>query len=88
MTDAEKQLFAALAEQGVRFEVPTWEACRAWLAGNDWKINVLSDYPGGEVKFTVRHGFERIEVMGRSDLEVMAKAIAEIVRRSKTGPSS
>jgi hypothetical protein len=81
MTDAEKGLFEQLKEKGVRFEIPSWETCRDWLNQNEWKINVLSDYPRGEVKLTVRHGFERLEVHGMSDLEVMAKAILEITHR-------
>ncbi len=55
------------------------------MSDREWKINVLSDYPRGEVKFTVRRGFERIEIVGFSDLEVMGKAITEIVHRHGVG---
>lgn len=81
MTEEEKKLFEELKAKGVHLEVLSWENCRKWLNEHDWKINVLSDYPRGEVKFTVRHGFERIEISGMSDLEVMAKAILQIVHR-------
>lgn len=75
-------LFAQAKSQDIMLPAPTWEHCREWLSAKDWKINVLSDYPQGDVKFTVRRGFERIELMGKSDLEVMLKAILEIKRRS------
>ena len=81
MNQNEQTIFAQLATIGVLFENPSWEQCRRWMNDREWKINVLSDYPRGEVKFTVRRGFERIELMGFSDLEVMGKAIAEIVHR-------
>jgi len=81
MNQNEQTVFAGLAEKGVKFETPTWEACREWMRVREWKINVLSDYPRGEIKFTVRRGFERIEIIGFSDLEVMGKAITEIVHR-------
>jgi hypothetical protein len=81
MTENEKLIFTTLAEKGIKFEVPTWEICRKWMSDREWKINVLSDYPKGEIKFTVRRGFERIELVGYSDLEVMGKAITEIVHR-------
>jgi len=83
MNDEEKALFSQLRERGIPIENPTWEACRSWLNEKEWKINVLSDYPRGEIKFTIRNGFERIELSGRSDLEVMAKAILEITRRAQ-----
>ena len=82
MSETEKVLFEKLEEQGVTIAEPSWESCRQWLRDHDWKINVLSDYPGGEIKFTVRKGFERIEISGLSDLEVMGKAISEIQRRA------
>jgi hypothetical protein len=81
MNQNEQIIFANLAEKGVKFESPTWESCRKWMSDREWKINVLSDYPRGEVKFTVRRGFERIEIIGFSDLEVIGKAITEIVHR-------
>lgn len=81
MNDNEKQIFEILASKGVRFENPTWELCRKWMSDREWKINVLADYPRGEVKFTIRRGFERIEIIGFSDLEVLGKAITEIVHR-------
>jgi len=81
MTENEKNIFDKLIEVNPAFESPTWEICRQWLAEREWKINVLSDYPRGEVKFTVRRGFERIEIVGFSDLEVMGKAISEIIHR-------
>ncbi len=83
MTSAEETLLGELRAKGIEFSPFTWESCRNWLTANEWKINVLSDYPGGEIKFTVRRGFERIELTGRSDLEVMAKAILEIKRRDQ-----
>ncbi|HLG19970.1 MAG TPA: hypothetical protein VI895_09195 [Bdellovibrionota bacterium] len=79
-------MFDHLREKGVTFDAPSWEGCRTWLNEHDWKINVLSDYPRGEIKFTVRKGFERIEISGRSDLEVMARAILEILRRNEISP--
>ena len=81
MNDTEKKIFESLAIKGVRFETPSWEVCRKWMNDREWKINVLSDYPRGEIKFTVRRGFERIELVGFSDLEVIGKAITEIVHR-------
>ena len=81
MNDSEKRIFESLSSKGVEFDKLSWESCRHWLHIREWKINVLSDYPKGEVKFTVRRGFERIEVSGFSDLEVMGKAISEIVHR-------
>ena len=83
MTEDEKKIFSTLEEKGVSIE-PSWEACREWLRSREWKVNVLSDYPRGEVKFTVRRGFERIETSGFSDLEVMGRAITEIVHRHGT----
>lgn len=82
MNEAEQRLFGELREQGIKLASPSWESCREWLNANEWKINSLSDYPRGEVKFAVRRGFERIEVSGTSDLEVMAKAMLEIHRRA------
>ncbi len=79
--EIEKDLFGDLQKKGIFFENPSWESLRNWLSSHDWKINVLSDYPRGEIKFTVRKGFERIEVSGQSDLEVMARAILEIIHR-------
>lgn len=81
MTENERVLFERARTAGL--QEPTWEACRRWLDQREWKINVLSDYPRGEVKFTVRKGFERIEIMGTSDLDVMLRAILEIDRRAK-----
>ena len=81
MNQSEQTLFANLAEKGLKFETPSWEVCRKWMSEREWKINVLSDYPRGEIKFTVRRGFERIELIGFSDLEVMGKAITEIIHR-------
>lgn len=81
MTKQETQLAEEIQAQGVNLPKTDWESCRAWLNANEWKINVLSDYPQGEVKFTIRRGFERIELSGHSDLEVMLKAILEIKRR-------
>ena len=81
MNDTEKQIFAALAEKGLKFENPSWEVCRKWMMDREWKINVLADYPRDEIKFTIRRGFEHIEIAGFSDLEVLAKAITEIVHR-------
>ena len=77
----EIKIFETLNEKGVALVPATWETCRNWLREREWKINVLSDYPRGEVKFTVRRGFERIELVGFSDMEVMGKAIVEIVHR-------
>lgn len=82
MTETEKSLFEELKEKGVDIPSPSWEKCRTWLNEHEWKINVLSDYPRGEIKFTVRKGFERIELSGESDLEVMARAILEITHRT------
>lgn len=82
MTQEETSLLNHLQETGVQLSPVTWETCRNWLTEAGWKINVLSDYPQGEIKFTVRKGFERIELSGHSDLEVMLKAISEIKRRS------
>lgn len=81
MNETENALYARAQPLGIA--APTWEAGRAWLNAREWKINVLSDYPRGEVKFTVRRGFERIEIMGLSDLEVMLKAVLEIHRRDQ-----
>lgn len=81
MNETEKKIFENLAAKGVQFESPSWENCRKWMRDREWVINVLSDYPRGEVKFTVRRGFERIEIMGFSDLEVIGKAITEIIHR-------
>ena len=81
MTEEEKNLFNEIEKRGVNVTEPTWEKCRSWLNQHDCKINVLSDYPKGEIKFTVRRGFERIEISGHSDLEVMARAILEITHR-------
>ncbi|MCC7460085.1 MAG: hypothetical protein IT286_02170 [Proteobacteria bacterium] len=81
MTENEKLVFANLSEKGVKFDSPSWEVCREWMRVREWKINVLSDYPRGEIKFTVRRGFERIEIIGFSDLEVIGKAITEIIHR-------
>jgi hypothetical protein len=83
ISSTETLLFEQLREKGVAMDSPSWESCRRWLNEHDWKINVLSDYPKGEIRFTIRHGFERIELSGRSDLEVMAKAILEVVRRNE-----
>lgn len=81
MTEVENQLFEQAKKQGIELSTPTWESCRAWLAQQEWKINVLSDYPKNEIKLAVRRGFERIEIMGHSDLEVILRAIMEIHRR-------
>ncbi|MCB0308464.1 MAG: hypothetical protein KDD48_03760 [Bdellovibrionales bacterium] len=81
MNKTESTLFETIKNKELDIQEPTWEACRKWLSDHDWKVNVLSDYPQGEVKFTVRKGFERIEMMGQSDLEVLFKAILEIHRR-------
>ena len=83
MNEIEQRKMAELETAGVVLGEPTWETCREWLKARDWKINVLSDYPGGEVRLTVRHGFERIEVTGKSDLDAMAGAILEISRRER-----
>jgi len=83
MTEQEQNVFHQISGSSVDLKEPTWEKCRSWLKNHDWKVNVLSDYPGGEIRFTVRQGFQRIEVMGKSDLEVMGKAILEISRREK-----
>ena len=87
MNESERTLFEEFQNQGINLGgEPTWENCRKWLWEREWRINVLSDYPRDEVKFTVRRGFERIEFMGRSDLEVMAKAILEVNRRQAANP--
>lgn len=86
MNSNENQIFNTLKSKGVVIETPSWESCRQWLREREWKINVLSDYPRGEIKFTVRRGFERIELVGFSDLEVMGKAITEIVHRHGAEP--
>lgn len=86
MNESEKRIFETLRTKGAFFETPSWETCRTWLREREWKINVLSDYPRGEIKFTVRRGFERIELVGFSDLEVMGKAITEIIHRHGNEP--
>ncbi|MEZ4704429.1 MAG: hypothetical protein R3A11_04445 [Bdellovibrionota bacterium] len=83
MTTQEQEIFSQLVSEGVELGEVSWENCRKWLKQQDWKINVLSDYPQDEVKFTVRRGFERIEVYGKSDLEAFGKAIAEIAKRKR-----
>lgn len=88
MTPEEQDLFSRLKEQEVTLPEATWEQCRLWLRKRDWNINVLADYPRGEVKFSVRRGFERIEVSGQSDLEVMARAILEIAHRDRIHSAS
>ncbi len=80
MSEVEKKLYDAIKQMGVDV-LPNWESMRQWLNDRQWKINVLSDYPQNEIKFTIRNGFERIEFWGHSDLEVLMMSVLEVQKR-------